>query len=231
MASELANWKDICVTTDDWPFLFLRQRAMTLTYGAGLIFTLCIGWRLVGMCFGRYTTSAVGRTMFFLGAGFMLMEVKSVSQMGLLAGTTWIVNSVVITAILVMILLANACQQYLKFKNIKILYGLLFATLLASYFFPLAVLHGLPPFERLLIGGIVLTLPIFVASNIFAVTFKNVDIPHSALGMNLLGTLFGGALEYTSMIFGISALNLVAMVLYALAFYYSSKQVTSQQAN
>ena len=45
--------------------------------------------------------------MFFLGAGFMLVETKAVVHMALLFGGTWIVNSVVIFAVLVMILVAN----------------------------------------------------------------------------------------------------------------------------
>ena len=38
--------------------------------------------------------------MFFLGAGFMLIETKAVVQMALLFGGTWIVNSVVFCAVL-----------------------------------------------------------------------------------------------------------------------------------
>ena len=39
--------------------------------------------------------------MFFLGAGFMLLETKSVVHMTLLFGSTWLVNSIVFFAILV----------------------------------------------------------------------------------------------------------------------------------
>lgn len=222
-ASELANWDNINVTTDDWPYLFLRERGMTITYAAGLIFTLCIGWRLVRRCFGAYTVNPLGRTMFYLGAAFMLVEVKSVSQMGLLAGTTWLVNSAVIGAILLMILIANLCQMRLKVQNPKNLYMLLFVALLGSYFMPLSLFNTMGMFERLSLGGLVLALPIFFASWIFAITFSKVDVPHNALGMNLLGTLVGGALEYFSMVLGISALNLVALALYGLAFFYWRK--------
>ena len=226
-ASELADWDKIVPTTDDWPFLFLRYREMTFTYAAGLIFTLCIGWRLVGRCFGTYATNPLGRTMFFLGAAFMLVEVKSVSQMGLLAGTTWLVNSAVIGAILLMILVANICQLKFNLKNLKALYAMLFVALLASYFVPLSIFNAMPLVERLVCGGLLLSSPIFFASWIFAITFSKVDVPHNALGMNLLGTLVGGALEYLSMIFGISALNLVAMLLYGLAYFFWTKSETA----
>ena len=45
--------------------------------------------------------------MFFLGAGFMLLETKGVVHLALLFGSTWVVNSIVFFAILVMILLSN----------------------------------------------------------------------------------------------------------------------------
>ena len=45
--------------------------------------------------------------LFFLGAGFMLVETKAVVAMALLFGSTWVVNSVVFFAVLVMILGAN----------------------------------------------------------------------------------------------------------------------------
>lgn len=161
--------------------------------------------------------------MFYLGAAFMLVEVKSVSQMGLLAGTTWLVNSAVIGAILLMILVANLFQMKMKVQDPKSLYIALFVSLIASYFMPLSAFNAMGLFERLSLGGLVLALPIFFASWIFAITFSKVDVPHNALGMNLLGTLVGGALEYFSMILGIAALNLVALGLYGLAFYYWRK--------
>ena len=46
--------------------------------------------------------------MFFLGAGFMLLEAQIISKMALLFGTTWLVNSIVISGLLLLILLANA---------------------------------------------------------------------------------------------------------------------------
>ena len=49
--------------------------------------------------------------MFFLGAGFMLVETKAVVHMALLFGGTWIVNSVVIFAVLVMILAGQLVRR------------------------------------------------------------------------------------------------------------------------
>jgi hypothetical protein len=224
MAAELADWNSICPTTDDWPFLFLRQRGFAPSYAGGLIFTLLIGWSLVRKSFGSFTRKPIGLTMFFLGAGFMLVEVKSISQMGLIIGTTWLVNAAVIGAILVMIFFATLGQLKVKAKRVDGLYYALFATLILSYFLPLSLLNTLPVILRVVLGGIVLAMPMFFASWIFAISFTDVEDPQKALGMNLLGTLIGGALEYMSMVFGIAALNLVAVVLYALAFHFYRQQ-------
>jgi hypothetical protein len=111
----------------------------------------------------------------------------------------------------------------LKLQNLKVLYLLLAIALVGSYLMPLSVLNAMPLMARLSLGGLLLSLPIFFASWIFAISFAKAKVPHNALGMNLLGTLFGGTLEYLSMIFGISALNLLALGIYGMAFFYWQK--------
>jgi len=228
-----AEWDDVNPTTDDWPFLFLRGRGVSWTYAIGLIFTLYSGWWLVGRSFGKFAKDNIGgRTMFFLGAAFMLVETKSVTQMGLLAGTTWIVNSAVIAGVLCMIFLATVAQIKFQFKNVKIFYGLLFAALAFNLVFPISALNALPAIARLTLGSLILVAPLLFAAVIFAITFSQVKDPGKALGMNLLGTLIGGALEYLSMMIGISALNAVAALLYGLAFYfYNKKQAIAESGS
>ena len=56
-------------------------------------------------------TGAAGQVInwhfFFLGAGFLLLEAQIVSRMAMLFGRTWLVNSIVIAAILVLIVAVN----------------------------------------------------------------------------------------------------------------------------
>lgn len=217
------DWNKVNPTTDDWPYLFLREPGVSWTYAIGLIFTLYAGSFLVKRCFGNFTADASGRTMFLLGAAFMLVETKSVTQMGLLAGTTWIVNSAVIAGVLLMILIANLIQQKFQFKNIAVFYGLLFASLIFNLLFPISILNELETPLRMGLGTLILVAPLSFAAFIFAIAFSKVKDPSKALGMNLLGTLVGGALEYLSMVIGISALNAIAAFLYALAFYFNRK--------
>jgi hypothetical protein len=220
---EQAEWNAVEPSTDDWPFLFLRDRGFSWTYGIGILFTLFLGYKLVNGCFGSFAANRTGMTMFLLGAAFMLIETKSVTQLGLLLGTTWLVNSAVITSVLIMILIANLVQLKFKFKRLDVLFMLLFATLLLSYIFPLSLLNSLSISVAPIIGSVVLSLPLLFAAMIFAIVFADVENPEKALGMNLLGTLVGGTLEYSSMAFGISAMNLIALLLYLRAYFLVRK--------
>ena len=100
----------------------------------------------------------------------------------------------------------------------------LFITLFASYLIPVSVFAGLDLVPRTIASSLFLALPIPFAAWIFAVTFSRAKDSSTLLGMNLLGTLVGGAMEYLSMIFGISAMNLLALALYMAAFYFTRKE-------
>ncbi|HEV7478242.1 MAG TPA: hypothetical protein VGO02_10955, partial [Burkholderiales bacterium] len=93
--------------SDDWPQLYLRAREIPWApIGQGmLVMALLSGLLLYG--FAPQRRVRLNPQMFFLGAGFMLLETKGVVHMALLFGSTWIVNSIVFFAILVMILCAN----------------------------------------------------------------------------------------------------------------------------
>jgi len=222
-----SDWDGIDPTTDDWPFLFRKNRGLTWTYIVGLLATLLLGWRLVVRCFGNFKSSAIGLTMFFLGAAFMLIETKSITQMALLLGTTWLINSIVIAAVLLMILLANITQMRLNFKNVTLPYSFLFGLLALSFLFPIGTLHGMSIVTRTLAGSAILSAPILFAAIIFAITFSKVENSYMCLGMNLLGTLVGGVLENLSMVFGVNAMNVIAAILYFLAWFYYRKATST----
>ena len=66
--------------------------------------------------------------MFFLGAGFMLIETKCITNNNL--WKYWMVTSIVIAAILIMAFIANLMViKKIKFNNLQI-YSLLFALFL-----------------------------------------------------------------------------------------------------
>jgi hypothetical protein len=62
-------------------------------------------------------------------------------------------------------------------------------------------------------------LPILFAGVIFATSFRGLATVEIAFGSNLLGSVVGGMLEYSSLIFGMCALYLIAaLATYALSW-------------
>ena len=158
--------------------------------------------------------------MFFLGAGFMLVEIKSITTVSLLFGSTWIVVSFVIVAVLLMILLGTLLQLRYRWERLEPWYAMLAASLLGNYLFPFAILNALPTAPRAALGALLPSLPIFFAAIIFASLFGRTRQPSAALASNLIGALFGGAAEYLSMATGLRFLNLIAMALYLAAYLH-----------
>ena len=94
------------VPTDDWPFLYLREPTIPALNLRGMAY-LAVLSLVVLFAFAPVRSVRPNGQMFFLGAGFMLLETKGVVHMALLFGSTWMVNSIVFFAILAMILLSN----------------------------------------------------------------------------------------------------------------------------
>src|ERR1041384_8031262 len=103
---------DLRTATDDWPFLYLRRPMIPALTLRGMAIMAGLALLLLFLFRPRHREArgqglAFNAQMFLLGAGFMLIETKAVVLMALLFGSTWLVNSVVFFAVLVMILLAN----------------------------------------------------------------------------------------------------------------------------
>src|SRR5262249_25531860 len=147
----------------------LSLRGMALMGGLALVLILV---------FLRGTPAAAGSRwafdgrMFFLGAGFMLIETKAVVHMALLFGSTWIVNSGVFFAVLVMILLANLFV--LKFRPEKLwpYYLGLLVTLALNCLVPLDFFLGWPRAAQVVASCLLVFAPVAFAGVIFAVSFR-----------------------------------------------------------
>jgi hypothetical protein len=76
--------------TDDWPFLYLRDRLIPNLSIRPMIVLGLLGVAMVYLFLpkGRGRIRLDGR-MFFLGAASMLLETKEVVQLALLFGSTW----------------------------------------------------------------------------------------------------------------------------------------------
>jgi hypothetical protein len=63
-----------------------------------------------------------------------------------------------------------------------------------------------------------MALPLFFAGIIFATSLRDLTTVEVAFGSNLLGAVVGGMLEYSSLMFGIRALYLIAALAYVLSW-------------
>ncbi len=155
--------------------------------------------------------------MFFLGAGFMLLESKSVVQMALLFGSTWVVNAVVFGAILIMILLANLFVLAVRPRSVRPYYALLGAALVVNSFVPMSGFLTLAGPVKLIASCALVFLPFFFAGVIFATAFRDSHQPDAALGSNVAGVILGGLAENLSLVIGFDHLVLVALAFYLLS--------------
>lgn len=207
------------VPTDDWPFLYLRPDTVPLGYIAVLLSILAIAFGSIRAVFGREFTlkGGVNVPMFFLGAAFLLIETRGVTDLSLLFGSTWIVNSVVFFGVLVTVLIANEVVRRHPPASIWPAFAFLIASLALNFVVRPSMLLDMPILWRGLAGGLLNALPIGCAGVIFSTVFRRAKNPAAALGANLLGAVFGGSLEYLSMLTGLRAVTLIAAILYTLA--------------
>jgi hypothetical protein len=220
--------EDIPGTTDDWPYLYLRDKVIPSTHviailGIGILAFLLILRNLPG-----FTQFKPG--FFFLGAGFFLLETKSVTEMALLFGSTWVVNAVVISAILLMIVLANFIVEHFKLSDTRALYIFLGLTLILSYFIPLRNFLELPTMLRMMLASLEQAAPLFFAAMIFAIRFRDVASIPAVMGSNLFGGVLGGLAEYASLALGIRSLYLLALICYAFSIYPLAERSTEPRA-
>jgi hypothetical protein len=169
------------------------------------------------MLFAPVRTIRFNWTMFFLGAGFMLLETKSVVHLALLFGSTWIVNSIVFFAILVMILLANLYVLRARPQRLTFFYAALVLSLVVNIFFNINALLGLPEVVRIAGSCLIVFIPIFFAGVIFATFFRQSANPDMDMGSNIAGVVLGGLAENFSMVLGFNHLLWVAIGFYFLS--------------
>ena len=208
--------------TDDWPFLYLREPMIPTLSWRGALIMGGLGLLLILLFMPRLTKAENGSRllnirMFFLGAGFMLIETKAVVTMALLFGGTWIVNSVVFMAVLVMILLANLWTFRVRPTHLWPYYAGLLLSLALNVMISLDSFLGMNRAIQVLGASLLVFVPIFFAGVIFAGSFRRTTQPDRAFGINVAGAMVGGLAEYGSMAVGFKYIVLIAIVFYVLS--------------
>lgn len=217
---------DVTLQRDDWPYLYLRSRTIPAHYLWALLGVLGIAVLMVGWAAGRELRSGFDGAMFCMGAGFLLIETKSVTEMSLLFGSTWTVNLLVFSSILVMILIANLIVLRRPPRSLRPLFAALFAAIALAFTVPVRGMLHMTVVGQWLVGGLLVALPIFFAAMIFATLFRTRADSTRALGCNLLGAIAGGVLEYSSMVLGVKALYLLVAAAYVGAYLFATREGT-----
>ena len=217
-AAQLTAWstnplyEDTPLPTDNWPYLYLRDRQIPSGYWWALALLALVSLLIISRSFREALRPDAH--FWLLGAAFLLVEFKSITELALLFGTTWFVNSLAISGILVMALCANLLVLKVKRINLGWAYGLLFASLALSFFFPLEWLSGFPPFAKALLSTLLLSIPLFFAGLIFSEALRRAGETARPLASNFSGSAVGGLLEYGSSYWGIKSLYILAALLY-----------------
>jgi len=217
--AQMAPWRpdsaaeDVPLTTDDWPYLYMRARTVPAAYWQVLLVIGVVCFIMLWRSFPEVLHP--DWHFWLLGAAFLLVEFKSVTEFALLFGTTWLVNVLAISGVLLMALAANLVVLWQPRVNLRLAYGLLFASLLLVYFFPLGLLFNLPVIIRAIGSMILLSLPLFFAGMIFSESLRRAGETAGPLASNLSGSVAGGVLEYGSLLWGIKSLYVIAALVYA----------------
>jgi spermidine synthase len=227
-AAATAHGTDVEPATDDWPFPYLQHRGLPRIY-VGAMLTVCayVAILLLVVEAVRPATNGAARgplsvklAFALMGAAFLLLEAKSVIQFSLLFGTTWLNNSLVFLAVLVLVLAGNWTAQAVRGR--WLLWGtfpLLVASTLATLAYPLShLLYVENGTLRFAAASLLTFAPVFFANVLFSTAFRDQPVAEQMFGWNLFGATIGGALEYVSMALGYNALAGVVAVAYAAAF-------------
>jgi spermidine synthase len=202
---------------DDWPFLYLRDRHIPAHYVVTLWLILAASVVLVvpGLRgqMGRWSWQC-----YLLGAGFMLLETKAITQFALLWGSTWIVASLAIASVLLMALGANFVVSRKDIGRTPWLIGAaLLALVLVAAWLPIgSVTFATRTAESTFFAALYFS-PIFCAGLLFGSAIRKSTSIARDYGANLLGAMTGGVAEYLSLIIGYRLLTIVIALCYIAA--------------
>jgi hypothetical protein len=215
-------------TSDDWPFLYLRDRHIPQHYLSALALVLVLSTVAVFLVLrgqpGRWSWD-----FFLLGAGFMLLETRSITQFALLWGSTWVVASLAIASVLAMALVANYIVSKVEVVRLWLVGAILFTLLTLNFFIPVgSITFQSRAVESLFYAGLMFS-PILCAGLLFGSSVKRSTALARDYGTNLLGAMFGGVSEYVALVSGFSTLLFAIALCYlgAIAAMRRSSQVSA----
>jgi hypothetical protein len=205
------------LATDDWPFVYTKTKGIPMVYWCIMGLTLFISLLFLGAAVPK-SYKRINVHFFFLGAAFMLIEVRSITQLSLLFGSTWVVTSMVILAVLLLIYAANGVVNRVKKIPLIVPYALVWGLLIFIYLYPAENLLNFSIPVRAVLATFMLTSPLFFAGIIFSTSFSKVTDMPTAFASNMIGAILGGLCEYASSAYGLRSLCLFSLGFYVISF-------------
>jgi hypothetical protein len=210
--------KVVAPASDNSPFLYFKGGMIPGLYLWSLLGVIVMSLLSVRAVGGPFKQMRPYADLFFMGAAFLLLETKNVAGFALMFGTTWFVNALVFTGILVIVLAAVETTRRIRTPPLPVVFVGIALSLALAWVIPPDVLLGLPFWPRLFSAILLAFLPIYLANVAFAKRFAATSDSQSAFGVNLLGAIVGGCLEYAALLTGYDNLLVVAGLLYLAAF-------------
>lgn len=204
-------------STDDWPYLYLEKPTVAPLYLKLLGAILALITAVFFLLRRLHPVKGLHANFLLLGVGFTLMESAAIVRLALLFGSTWTVNAVVFATVLLMIFVANASVIKGFAPPLKAAWLGLFAAVLINWVFPPSLLLDLGAPLRAVSCGVLIGLPVYFAAICFSRLFAREATTGYALGLNLVGAMAGGLIEYVSMLTGMRDVWLVVLAVYLLA--------------
>jgi spermidine synthase len=215
-ARPLVRDASVVPATDDWPFLYMRAPTLPGHYLAALGIVLLVSIVAVLASLGRDAGRWSWR-FFWLGAGFMLLETKSIVQFALLWGSTWSSASLAIASVLVMALASALVAARFEVRQRAIVGAILLALVAVNYALPIGRIAFASRTAETAFYAALMFSPVFCAGLLFSTAFRRSSSVATDFAANLMGAMVGGVAEYTSLVAGYKFLLILVGVCYALA--------------
>src|SRR4051812_8538460 len=215
-AHALARDAGVALATDNWPFLYMRAPELPRHYLVALALVLVVSAIAVWLARGG-SGGAWSWHFFFLGAGFMLLETKSIVQFALLWGSTWSSASLAIASVLVMALASALVASRVEIRRHGAIAAALLALIAVNYLVPVGRVTFDSRLAESLFYGLLVFSPVFCAGLLFSSSFKESSSTAEDFGANLLGAMVGGVGEYLSLLAGYQFLLILVAGCYLLA--------------
>ncbi len=204
------------ITTDDWPYIYLEKPSIPplffvvpiLALGVFLLLTKLLNTPIV---WRDFTPADI--YFMFLGAGFLLLEVCSISRAALILGTAWQPTAAIITGIMLMAMASNAVALRWNPSLVFSVIGVI-ASCAFIYFFDFSSLLVFPAQTRFFAVAIISCLPTFFSGLLFSQAFAHSNNPSRSLAMNALGSVVGAVFQNMSLLFGLKFLLIIVGLFY-----------------